>query len=179
MAVALLAIALAAPAAARAESIAPDNSGADQYVAPVPDAGGNRPSGPGASHPGNLPPSVRNSLPPGSEGRLLARLATDPGSGAPTSGGAGGSSVAGGAAGSNGAVGGGAGSGGGGGDNAGSAGGGGGDSAGEAEPTAASAITSSVSDNPGVGIVVAAMVGLTLAAAAFGRTQRRRRRRRI
>ena len=176
-AAALLALALALPAAAQAESISPGNSGGDQYVPPVPDAGGNRPSNPGNGDPGKLPPSVRHSLPAGSEGKILARLATDPGSGAPSVAGVGGSAAASGSSGSGGGGSGDNGSGGGGAGAGGDNGGGGGDSAGEANTTAASAITSSVSDNPGVGIVAAAMLALMLAAAAFGRAQRRRRRR--
>jgi hypothetical protein len=159
-AAAVFALAFASPAAAQ-EVIPPDNGGGDQYVAPVPDAGGPRPSGPGASHPGSLSPSVRASLPPGSEGRLLTRLATDPGSGAPGAGGGSGSS-------SGGKDGAGGGSGG--------SGASGGDSAGESDVTAASAITSSVSDNPSVGLLVAGIALMTLGGAVMRISQRRRRR---
>jgi hypothetical protein len=158
-----LALLLASPAAAQ-ETIPPDNSGADQYVAPVPDAGGNRPSGPGASRPGSLSPGARAALPSGSEGRLLARLATDPGSGAP--------SVAGGQASSGG-------SGSAGGGNTGTAGngnGGGGNRSREADVTAASAITSSISDGGGAGVLVGGLVALTLGVAALRLVQHRRRR---
>src|SRR5919197_1285165 len=87
-----LALGLAAPAAAPAQTMPPNNGGIDQYVAPVPDSRGEHPANPGheGGDPSRLPPSVRGSLPPGAEGALLARLATDPGSGAPADGSGGG-----------------------------------------------------------------------------------------
>jgi hypothetical protein len=167
-----LALLFASPAAAQ-ETIAPDNSGADQYVAPVPGPGGNHPSAPGPGHPGSLSPHARSSLPAGPEGRLLARLATDPGSGAPaTTAGGGGN----GSSGGNGA-GGGSGSSGLGDLGGGGSGGSGGGGAREGDATAASAITSSVSDNPSIGLLAAGLLALTLGAAAAGARKRRRQRR--
>ena len=158
-----LAFALLSASPAAAEyTLPPDNSGADQYVPPVPDAGGSRPSGPGTGTPGSLAPNVRASLPAGTEGRVLARLATDPGSGAPS-------------AGARGSSGGGRGAAAGGGTSAGANSGGGGGRAHEADVTAASAITSSVSDNPGVGILAGGILVLTLGAGGLGLVQRRRR----
>jgi hypothetical protein len=167
-----LALGLAAPAAHA--QMPPNNGGIDQYVAPVPDSRGDRPANPGhqGSGPSQLPPRVRGSLPAGSEGTILARLATDPGSGAPVDGtDRGDGTRSGGAAGG--------GSGGGGSD------GGGGDSAGgansptttatkEKQVSAASAITSSISNDPAVAVVVAALLGLTLALGAIGLARRRR-----
>jgi hypothetical protein len=172
VALAIAALALAAPAAATA--LPPNNGGIDQYVAPVPDAGGDRPANPGGGGGGGgtggdgsgggggvsqLPPGVQGSLPAGDEGSLLARIATDPGSGAPSSGGKDGSS------------GGGTGSGG-----SGDSDGAGGSerSADEKDVTAASAITSSVSDDPAVAVVILAILGLTLALGAIGLARRRR-----
>ena len=70
-----------------------DNAGTGQYVEPVPDAGGDRPSAPGGDRPsggggerGSLPPATQRALPGGREGQELEGLATDPGSGAPPSG---------------------------------------------------------------------------------------------
>lgn len=62
-----------------------DNAGTGQYVEPVPDAGGDRPSTPGrgGGARGSLPPATQRALPGGSEGRQLESLANDPGSGAP------------------------------------------------------------------------------------------------
>ena len=77
---------------AHAQSPLPDdNAGTGQYIEPVPDAGGDRPSSPGGGSGGDgsgggggsLPPSARRALPAGEEGRQLESLATDPGSGAP------------------------------------------------------------------------------------------------
>jgi hypothetical protein len=165
-----LALAFASPAAAQ-YTLPPDNSGADQYVAPVPDPGGNRPSAPGPGHPGLLPSGVRSSLPPGSEGSLLARIATDPGSGAPVGvSGRTGSGAKGSSGGHGSGTGSSAGNGGGGGN-----GGSGGGSPHETGTSAASAITSAVSDNTGVGVLAAGLLALTLGAAGLGLVQRRRR----
>ena len=126
-----------------------DNAGTGQYVEPVPDAGGDRPSAPGrGGDGGSLPPSTRRALPPGSEGRQLESLATDPGSGAPAidDDGSGGrdrkSSPI---------------------------------SSGDDE-TAASSITSAVlgEDGPGVPILFLVLGGLTLGAAALAVRRRRR-----
>lgn len=164
-----LALGLAPPAQA-VYVLPPDNSGADQYVAPVPDAGGNHPSGPGTGHTGSLPPGVRSSLPPGNEGKLLARLATDPGSGAPV-GVAGAKSSGGSAVGGRGTA--------GSGSNGSRAGGGhangGATGAHEDHVNAASAITNAVSDNRGVGLLVGALFVLTVGVAALSLVQRRRR----
>jgi hypothetical protein len=163
--IAALALGPAAPAAAAA--LPPNNGGVDQYVAPVPDSGGDRPANPGGGGHGGqtqsqLPAQVRSTLPAGSEGVLLSRLATDPGSGAPAGTGGGGSADAsGGSAGLDGSR----------------DGGGAGDSklTGEKKDvTAASAISSSISDDPAVAVVVLAIVGLTLALAAIGFARRRR-----
>ena len=74
--------------AAAQEPLPDDNAGTDQYIEPVPDAGGDRPAGSG-SRPGrgtdSLPPGTRDALPGGEEGRILGRIATDPGTGAPGS----------------------------------------------------------------------------------------------
>jgi hypothetical protein len=162
LAAAITALALASPAGAQ-YSLPPDNSGADQYVPPVPDPGGNRPANPGHSKPGSLSPSVRRSLPSGSEGLLLARLATDPGSGAPSSASGQGSSRGGGGTGD--------------GKSSGDeSGGGAGGRTKEADATATSAITSAISDNPSVGLLAGAILVLTVAAAAVGLGSRRRRR---
>jgi MYXO-CTERM domain-containing protein len=77
-----------APAAPAQERLPDDNAGTGQYVEPVPDAGGDRPASPGGADgpAGSLPPGTRSDLPPGEEGRVLERLATDPGSGASGSG---------------------------------------------------------------------------------------------
>lgn len=89
---ALAAAALAAPAVA--QELPENNSGTGQYIEPVPDAAGDRPAAPGAggggggpssgSGGGSLPPSARDALPAGEEGQVLERIATDPGSGAPS-----------------------------------------------------------------------------------------------
>jgi hypothetical protein len=75
--------------AAAQEPLPDDNAGTDQYIEPVPDAEGNRPAGSG-SRPGRgndgLPPGTREALPGGEEGQILDRIATDPGTGAPSSG---------------------------------------------------------------------------------------------
>jgi hypothetical protein len=170
---AALALGLAAPAGAPAQ-LPPNNGGVDQYVAPVPDSRGDRPANPrhegggggGGGNSSQLPAQVRSSLPAGSEGAVLARLATDPGSGAPSGGGDGNGdrdrSAGGGVA------------------SGGSGGGGSGDGSGSAPAThekdvsAASAITSAVSDDPGVAVVVAAIVAMTLALGAIGLARRRR-----
>jgi hypothetical protein len=169
-AVAVLALTLSGPAAAQ-YTLPPDNSGADQYVPPTAGPGGNTPSSPGPGHPGSLPPGVRASLPPGSEGKLLTRIATDPGSGAPVgvsgrTGAAGrhASSRNGSATGSSSADSGATGKG------RASVG-----VAHEAGTNAASAITNAVSDNTGVGILAAGLFALTLGAAGLGLAQRRRR----
>ena len=168
LATAATALFLAAPAAYA--QLPPNNGGVDQYVAPVPDSRGDRPANPRheGGDPSDLPPRVRGSLPPGSVGALLARLATDPGSGAPLGSGDGDSDGSGG---------GGAGGSGGGG----SSGGGLGDlnspttsAAKEKHVTAASAITSSISDDPAVAVVVLAVLALTLALGAIGIARRRR-----
>ena len=89
---ALAAVAAASLYAAPAHSQEPlpeDNAGADQYIEPVPDAGGDR--RPGGDRDGRggrggraqLPPGTRNALPAGEEGNTLDRLATDPAAGAP------------------------------------------------------------------------------------------------
>ena len=173
---AVLALAFASPAMAQ-DSIPTDNSGGDQYVPPVPDARGNRPSGPNSGNPGHLSPRARASLPSGVEGQVLARLATDPGSGAPSDVGSGGDgSSSGGTAGTG--AGGSGGGGGGGADGGGALDGGGGASGGKAASeggaTAASAISSAVSDNPSIVALVLALLALTLASAAFGIARRRR-----
>jgi hypothetical protein len=169
LATAALTLGLAAPAPAQ---LPPNNGGVDQYVAPVPDSKGDRPANPRheGGDPSRLPPSVRASLPPGGEGQVLGRLATDPGSGAPAdAGGATGGSGDRDRSGGGGAAG---GSGGGG-----SGGGGIGTTGGTEQKnvTAASAITSSISDDPAVAVTVAAIIALTLAAmaVAFARRQRR------
>jgi hypothetical protein len=85
-----LALALASPAMAQEDRLPEGNSGAGQYVEPVPDAGGDRPAAPGSGGGGSraapLPQSMRTALPPGEEGRALERIATDRGSGAPATG---------------------------------------------------------------------------------------------
>jgi hypothetical protein len=74
-------VGLAAPAAA--QQLPPNNAGTGQYVEPVPDSAGDRPGAPGAGPDrGSLPPSTRDQLPGGGEGRILERLVGDPGSGA-------------------------------------------------------------------------------------------------
>jgi MYXO-CTERM domain-containing protein len=77
------AVAPGAPTALAQSSIPDDNAGTGQYVEPVPDAGGDRPSAPGHGARGGLPPATQRALPGGAEGRQLERLATDPGSGSP------------------------------------------------------------------------------------------------
>jgi hypothetical protein len=73
----------ATPAAAQ-DPLPDNNAGTGEYVEPVPDAEGDRRATPGPGpRRGSLPPGVRDDLPPGEEGRVLERLATDPGSGAP------------------------------------------------------------------------------------------------
>jgi hypothetical protein len=153
---------VAAPAAA--QRLPDDNSGTGQYIEPVPDAEGDRPANPGGggdrggsggggSDSGGLPPSVRDDLPPGAEGRVLERLATDPGSGAQP--GVGGRS--------------------GGGDGAGgsdrgrsSRGGPAGDELG-GDGSAASALSSAVTgdDGPAIPLLVGGLLLLTLAAAGI------------
>ena len=86
LAMALAAMAMAVPGVARAqdEPLPDDNAGTGQYVEPVPDAGGDRPSAPGArGDDGRVPRELRDALPPGEERRLLRRIASDPGAGAP------------------------------------------------------------------------------------------------
>jgi hypothetical protein len=171
-------VALAVPATAPAQ-LPPNNGGVDQYVAPVPDSRGDRPANPGHHGGGSsqLPARVRSSLPAGEEGAVLARLATDPGSGAPTGSGGHGSSSGNGDRDHSGAgVAGGGGSGGSGG-GSGSGGGGGVATTGgtaEKDVSPVSAITSSISDDPAVAVTVAAILGLTLAIAAVAVTRRRR-----
>src|SRR2546423_14961117 len=86
----LAAVAAVSAGAAPATSAAPlpdDNAGTGQYIEPVPDAGGDRPSATGSGTGGHaLPPRTRQALPSGGEGRTLEKLATDPGSGAPAGG---------------------------------------------------------------------------------------------
>ena len=178
LATALL-LAFVAPAAAQ-ESIQPDNSGGDQYVPPVAGPGGNKPSNPGPGNPGSLSPHARRSLPSGPEGQLLARLATDPGSGAPSStatggGAGGGSGSSSGGGGSAGGAGGGSGISGLGED--GGSGGSGGGGADDTGATAASAITHSISDNPSIGLLFVGLLALTLGAGAAGLLKRRRQNR--
>jgi hypothetical protein len=92
LAAAAVVAASATPAAAQG-TLPDNNAGTGQYVEPVPTAGGNRPASPAPDHGtgsapagtrGALPAGTRHALPPGEEGRVLGRLATDPGSGAPT-----------------------------------------------------------------------------------------------
>lgn len=83
-------LALAPAAAAQGEPLPEDNSGTGQYVEPVPDAEGDRPATPGSDRDrprSQLPPETRADLPGGEEGRILERIATDPGAGAPAGGG--------------------------------------------------------------------------------------------
>lgn len=77
-----------APASVAQSPLPEDNAGTGQYVEPVPDAGGDRPSAPGGGggDRGSLPPATQRALPGGSEGQQLESLATDPGSGAPAGG---------------------------------------------------------------------------------------------
>ncbi len=87
---ALAALCLPLGSAAAQEPLPDDNAGTDQYIEPVPDAGGDRPAGSGPpSRPGQgndrLPPGTREALPGGEEGQILGRIATDPGAGAPSS----------------------------------------------------------------------------------------------
>ena len=163
---------LAIPAVAQAQ-LPPNNGGVDQYVAPVPDARGDRPANPHHQGPGGggggggssqLPPGVRGSLPAGGEGVLLSRLATDPGSGAPAGGDSSGGDRGGDGSSRDDRS---------GGSSSDDSGGGGAGSE-EKDVTAASAITSSISDDPAVAVVVAAVIGLTLALAAIGLARRRR-----
>jgi hypothetical protein len=83
----LAAAASSAVAAAPAPAQGPlpdDNAGTGQYVEPVPDAGGDRPAAPGSRDgAGRLPSDTREALPPGEEGRILERIASEPGTGAP------------------------------------------------------------------------------------------------
>jgi hypothetical protein len=91
LASALALFASAAPAPAQDPQLPENNAGTGQYVEPVPDAGGDRPAGPGGQSGGGstLPPETRSDLPPGEEGRILDRIASDPGSGAPEAAGGG------------------------------------------------------------------------------------------
>lgn len=164
---ALLALlALAAPAAAQDERLPEGNSGTGQYVEPVPDAGGDRPATPGSGDRPrqSLPPGTRADLPGGEEGRILERIATDPGSGAPTGGtdGAGDGADGGGAAGGDG----------------GERGAGRGPRAarvGGDEEGAVGAIVSAVVDSghPALAIVILTGLGLTLAAGLAALLRRR------
>lgn len=78
-----LAALLPVPAVAQ-DPLPEDNAGTDQYIEPVPDAGGDRRAEPGSRRGrDSLPPETRDSLPPGEEGRILGEIATDPGAGAP------------------------------------------------------------------------------------------------
>ncbi|HEX8646001.1 MAG TPA: hypothetical protein VF715_03810 [Thermoleophilaceae bacterium] len=153
----------AAPAAAQSEPLPEGNSGTGQYVEPVPDAGGDRPAAPGSGDRprSQLPPGTRADLPGGDEGRILERIVTDPGSGAPE-----------GAAGGSG--------GGGRDDGSGRAGGAGRDGTvpariGADEKGALGTLVSAVvdPDNPGLSIVLLAGLGLTLAAGIAAARRRR------
>jgi hypothetical protein len=161
----MLAAAAAVPAAAvpaRAQAPLPENNaGTGQYVEPVPDAGGNRPGHPHGGHRRlRLSPRARQAIPGGAEGRTLARLATDPGSGAPAGGGGGSDRTPG---------------------SRGSAHRGRGasapGSAGLDHVTAASAVTSAAvgDDGGGVPVVLLGVVVLTLGASAAAIRRRRRR----
>jgi hypothetical protein len=151
--VALLGI--AAPAAAQ-NSIEPNNGGATQYIPPAPEPGGDKPANPNApGNPSALPPSARAALPPGAEGDLLARIATSPGYGAPRSAGAGrghgdGKSGGSGAASSRGAR-----------------------RAHEDGGSAVSAVASAASE-PGVTVLLAGVLALSLGMVALARSRRRR-----
>jgi hypothetical protein len=156
---------LPAPALAQ-DPLPDDNSGTDQYIEPVPDAGGDRPARGGSdSRPGRLPPGTREALPPGEEGQTLGRIATDPGAGAPVGGG----SDAGGGSGSDSGAAGGADGGNGGGGRSGSG------AAADADPKTglASALGSAVvdSDSPALPLLLLAVVGMTVVAllVRFGR----------
>lgn len=168
-ATALATVAIVAPAPA--QELPEGNSGTDQYIEPVPGAGGDRPAspdpgrggsgGPSSERRGALPPSVRNALPPGEEGRVLEGLATDPGAGAPTvtesrrGSGAGGSEA------------------GGSGERPKSLGG---SSTDESDGSALGALAGAAvgESGPGVPVLLAALLAITLAAAAFGRVGTRR-----
>ena len=143
----------AAPAAAQ-DGVPSNNGGATQYIPPRPDPGGDKPSNPASpSRPDRLPASTRAALPAGTEGDLLERFATSQGYGAPADepraggrGGAGGRHDA--------------------------------ATSGrtrirEEGGTAASAVTSAVSD-PSVAVLAIALAALTLGALALGRARRRR-----
>jgi hypothetical protein len=156
---------LGAPAAPAQAPLPEDNAGTGQYVEPVPDAGGDRPSRPGGgnSNPGSsLPPSTRRALPGGEEGRALEGIAGDPGAGAPAGGG-----EAGGEDGEDG-------------DGGGSSGSGGDDKTDKAavagtDETAASAIVGALAGEDGstVPVLALGLGGLTLAAAAVAIRRRR------
>lgn len=95
------ALALTPVPAVAQEPLPDDNSGTDQYIEPVPDAGGDRQAGGGSDRrPNRLPEGTRDSLPPGDEGRILGRIATDPGAGAPAGNSASGGGESGGSGGS-------------------------------------------------------------------------------
>jgi hypothetical protein len=140
----------AAPAAAQ-EPLPGDNSGTNQYIEPVPDAGGDRPAAPNPQNaPDRLPPEVRDAV-PADERQTLRGIASDPGAGAPS----------GGASGEDGGTG-------------GRGGAGRGSIPREDEEGAAGAVSSAVfdSDNPAPVIILMAVLGMTLAG-LFVRLRRR------
>ncbi|HEX8054177.1 MAG TPA: hypothetical protein VF517_14390 [Thermoleophilaceae bacterium] len=148
-----------APAAAQ-QPLPEDNAGTGQYVEPVPDAGGDRPARPGSGGGGgSLPPDTRAALPSGEEGRVLQRIAGEPGSGAPAGGGGagGGSEGNGGSGGGNGASGGGA-----------------RPATGEESPSAISAAASAASDPGGAGILISLVAALAAAFTVVALIRRRR-----
>lgn len=137
----------AAPCAAAQAPLPSDNAGTGQYVEPVPAAGGDHPAARGHHSGRGLGARTRQALGQRPEGRLLERIATDPGAGAPS--GPPGSSRSDRAA---------------------------GDSAAPRRTAAAAAVThAAVGDaGPAVPIVLAALVVLTAAAAAVALRRRRR-----
>jgi hypothetical protein len=156
--VTLVALLLTAAPAGAQSSIEPNNGGATQYIPPAPEPGGDKPANP--TEPGNpsaLPPSTRAALPPGAEGDLLARVATSPGYGAPRSAGAAGAHGGSGSGGAGGAS----------------------DARGarhlkhEEGGSAVSAVARAASD-PGITVLLAALVALGLGTIALARSRRRR-----
>ena len=83
----VVAMALAAGPAAAQQPLPENNAGTGQYVEPVPDAEGDRRAAPrpsGGDRGGSGSPGGHSGLPGGEEGRILDRIASDPGSGAPS-----------------------------------------------------------------------------------------------
>jgi hypothetical protein len=158
------AAAMLAPPAAAQGPLPEDNAGADQYIEPVPDAGGDRrPDDRDGGGRGDLPRDTRDALPPGEEGRALDRIATDPSAGAPPAAAAAGGSREGGGDGRGSKDGGEDGEGGA------AAGSGGGDGSG---PLSALASAVTDSDSSALPLLLIALAGLTLAGVAARRGRR-------